>query len=286
MALIIRKAEVAGRLTDLRCERGIVIEIATPVRHDPADDLVDADGGAVIAGLHDHHAHVLALAAALDSIRCGPPEVCTTEELVGALCNASPMSSIRGVGYHERVAGRLDRDTLDRWRADLPLRIQHRSGALWILNTAALRALDLEASRDARVERDERGRATGRIWRADDLVRTATEPPRMAPVGSMYLSQGVTSITDATPTNNESSSELLAQLPQRVRVMGPLDLETSGEVKVMLDDDALPPLAEAQAVVREAHASGRGVAVHCVTLVQLWFAIETFRGAGVRGDRI
>jgi predicted amidohydrolase YtcJ len=30
----------------------------------------------------------------------------------------------------------------------------------------------------------------------------------------------------------------------------------------------------------------RGVAVHCVTLVQLWFAIEVFRSAGVARDRI
>jgi predicted amidohydrolase YtcJ len=96
----------------------------------------------------------------------------------------------------------------------------------------------------------------------------------------------VTSITDATPTNDPGSSALLAQLPQRVRVMGPLGLVTEGEVKVMLDDDALPPLAEAQDLVGSAHAMGRGVAVHCVTLVQLWFAIEMFRGAGVAGDRI
>ena len=64
------------------------------------------------------------------------------------------------------------------------------------------------------------------------------------------------------------------QLPQRVRIMGPLDLVTDGEVKVLLDD-ALPALDGVVALVRDAHGIGRGVALHCVTLVQLLFAIET-----------
>jgi predicted amidohydrolase YtcJ len=286
MALIVRDAEIDGRRVDVRCERGFVTGIASPVPHRPDDDIIDAAGGAVIAGLHDHHVHVLALAAALDSVRCGPPEVSTMDALVQALRGARRVDWLRGVGYHESVAGPLDRDTLDQWRADLPVRIQHRTGALWMLNSAALTELDLESRRDPRIERDEKGRATGRLWRADDLVRAASATPPLSRVASLFTEQGVTSITDATPTNDPGSRALLALLPQKVRVMGPLGLVTEGEVKVMLDDDALPPLAEAMDLVRAAHAMGRGVAVHCVTLVQLWFAIEVFRSAGVAADRI
>jgi predicted amidohydrolase YtcJ len=75
--------------------------------------------------------------------------------------------------------------------------------------------------------------------------------------------------------------------------MGPLDLHVDdtaklilGEVKVVLDDDALPDFDELVRLVNDAHARGRGVAVHCVTLVQLRFAIEALRLAGVRHDRI
>ena len=75
--------------------------------------------------------------------------------------------------------------------------------------------------------------------------------------------------------------------------MGPLGLELEstaklvlGEVKVLLDDDALPGLDDLVGLVREAHSRARGVAVHCVTLVQLRFAIEAFRVAGVHDDRI
>jgi predicted amidohydrolase YtcJ len=286
MALIVRDAEVDGRRVDVRCDRGIVTDIASPVPHHPDDDVLDAAGGAVIAGLHDQHVHVLALAASLDSVRCGPPDVLTTDALVQALLGPGRVERLRGVGYHESVAGPLDRDTLDQWRRDVPVRIQHRSGALWMLNSAALTELDLESRRDPRIERDEEGRATGRLWRADDLVRAASATPPMARVAARFTEQGVTSITDATPTNDPSSRALLALLPQRVRVMGPLGLETEGEVKLMLDDDALPALPEAVELVHAAHTMRRGVAVHCVTLVQLWFAIEVFRSAGVAGDRI
>ena len=50
---------------------------------------------------------------------------------------------LRGVAYHESVAGPLDRDRLDAWVADRPLRVQHRSGALWMLNSAGIPAFVL-----------------------------------------------------------------------------------------------------------------------------------------------
>ncbi|MDQ1479855.1 MAG: hypothetical protein QOI44_716 [Actinomycetota bacterium] len=286
MALIVRHAEVGGRRADVRCANGRVTAIGDRVDHASDDDVIDARGGALIPGLHDHHAHLLSLAAALESVRCGPPEVTNEAALVAALRGASAVDWIRGVDYHESVAGMPDRDTLDRWCPESRLRMQHRSGALWMLNSAALHELDIEHSPDPRVERDGHGRATGRLWRADELVRPASSTPSLTRVGARLAAEGVTSVTDATATNDATSAALLGQLPQRVRVMGPLGLATEGEVKLLLDDDALPPLDDAVILVRDAHAQGRGVAVHCVTLVQLVFAIEMFRRSGVEGDRI
>ena len=48
---------------------------------------------------------------------------------------------IRAVGYHDSVAGELDRHRLDELFARAPVRIQHRSGAMWIVNTPGLIAL-------------------------------------------------------------------------------------------------------------------------------------------------
>ncbi len=78
--------------------------------------------------------------------------------------------------------------------------------------------------------------------------------------------------------------------------MGPLELTIDrdvqaarvalGEVKVLLDDDRMPPFDDVVTLAAAAHDRGRGVAFHCVTLVQLHFALAVLRASGVRGDRI
>jgi predicted amidohydrolase YtcJ len=62
---------------------------------------------------------------------------------------------------------------------------------------------------------------------------------------------------------------------------------TLGPVKVVLDDDALPPFDELSALVAAAHRRGQRVAVHCVTRVQLVLALSALDAAGaLPGDRI
>jgi predicted amidohydrolase YtcJ len=60
-----------------------------------------------------------------------------------------------------------------------------------------------------------------------------------------------------------------------------------GPVKIMLDDDTLPPLDLLADWVRRAHAARRPVAVHCVTRVQLVLTLAALDAAGrMTGDRI
>jgi predicted amidohydrolase YtcJ len=60
-----------------------------------------------------------------------------------------------------------------------------------------------------------------------------------------------------------------------------------GPVKFLLDDDRLPPLDGLANSIRLAHAAGRPVAVHCVTLVQFAVTLAALGDAGrVPGDRI
>ena len=61
-----RRAEVDGAIVDVRCAGGCVTDVAPSVP--AADVVVDADGGALLPGLHDHHIHLFALAAARTSI--------------------------------------------------------------------------------------------------------------------------------------------------------------------------------------------------------------------------
>ena len=58
---------------------------------------------------------------------------------------------IRAVGYHEAVAGPLDRDVLDEVSPPVPVRVQHRSGVLWTLNSAGLVRVGLADHPDGRL---------------------------------------------------------------------------------------------------------------------------------------
>ena len=143
--MLIRRATLPdGRIADIRVGERID-QIADRLEPLDAEQLVDADSGAVLPGLHDHHLHLRAMAAALDSVTVGPPQVRTKAQLAQALRAAEPGPDgwIRAVGYHASVAGELDRDQLDALIGDTPLRVQHRSGAMWILNSAALSAVGL-----------------------------------------------------------------------------------------------------------------------------------------------
>ena len=69
--------------------------------------MVDAAGGALLPGLHDHHVHLMAMAAARDSVDVGTAGL-------AALRTAPGDDWVRAVGYHESIAGPLDRDASTR----------------------------------------------------------------------------------------------------------------------------------------------------------------------------
>jgi predicted amidohydrolase YtcJ len=304
--VLIERAEVAGRSPlSLRIEKGQIAEIAPALARRRGEERLDAAGGALLPGLHDHHLHLLALAASAASVRCGPPEVRTRAELEHALRGARPRAGwIRGVGYHDSVAGELDRNSLDALASGAAVRVQHRSGALWILSSAAVERLGLDRGEDAPgVERDAAGRATGRLYRADAWLRErlgAADPPDLAPVGEGLARCGVTGATDATARNAAPELALLeaaaasGALSQKLLVMGGFALPppshprvSRGPVKLVLAEAALADFDETTEAIRAAHAAGRAAAIHCVTRAELAFAIGAFDKAGVRtGDRI
>ena len=61
----------------------------------------------------------------------------------------------------------------------------------------------------------------------------------------------------------------------------------NGPLKVILDEDALPPLPDLIARLARARAAGRSFAFHCVTHVELLFALSALQAvASDRRDRI
>ncbi len=311
--LLIRRAEIdAGISVDLRIEGDLISAIDAELSPRPGEECIDANGAALLPGLHDHHTHLLALARAEASVRCGPPEVRNSEDLRGVLrsadANLPEGEWIRGVAYYSSVAGELDAQTLDGWVPRRPVRIQHRTGALWILNAVGLERLGLSPRKriqdaPAGVERDAEGRPTGRLFRLDRWLRGRLEgstPPDLAALGQKLASFGVTGLTDATASNaKEELSHLVAAvashaLPQQLVVMGcaklpePLHPRVErGALKVMLAEVELPRFDELVDAIEDAHRNERAVAIHCVTRAELVLATGAFAAAGCReGDRV
>ena len=300
--LLIRGAEIsAGNRADVLIRDGAVAAVGPGL---PATGLatIEAGGGALLPGLHDHHLHLHALAADTNSVRCGPPRVYNAGDLTRALAAAPGDGWIRGVGYVETVAGVLDSAGLDALCRDRPVRMQHRSGAMWTLNSTAARLVALDTATDPGVERDESGRATGRVWRADTWLRSRlpdTGPPDLTDVGARLARYGITGITDATPDlPQESLAGLIAArrtgaLPQRLNILGvPLGRTggpevTTGAYKIVLADSGLPAIDTLVDTIARAHALGRPVAVHCVSREALLILLAAFDEAGAfPGDRI
>jgi predicted amidohydrolase YtcJ len=303
--MLITNAEIeSGRCADVRIVGDSIAQIGNVDRGRPGELAIDAEGAALLPGLHDHHFHLLAYAASRDSVRCGPPTVRSGVELADALYDrqsAFPGDWIRGVGYHRSAAGDIDRDWLDRVVAVSPARIQDRSGRLWILNSRALEIV-APAGTETPLEIID-GRFTGRLYDGDAWLRERigkTVPPIRA-ASEFLLSRGVTGITDTTPENGPAEFELLrnakanGDLVQDILFMGGTGLDTlpgipglrTGARKIHLHETDLPDLDDLSDTIRQSHKRGRPVAIHCVTLAELVFALGAFHDAGaLRGDRI
>lgn len=299
--MLIRNAEIWGHgLGDVLIEGKRIMALAGPGRLQ-SNKVLDARGGSLLPGLHDHHVHLCGLAAKAASVECGPPEVIDEAGLARVLQAAGGTGWLRGIGYHESVMGLPDARALDRLLSDRPLRIQQRTGRMWLLNSMALEALLAHAEPPPGLERDGAG-FTGRLFDEDQWLRQALggQPPDLSEVSLKLASWGITGVTDMSIGNDATAARHIARqrrngaLVQNCRLAGKLELNDAltdgwslGPAKLHLHEAALPPLDEACRFILDAHARNRPIAVHCVTEVELVFALALFDKAGVlQGDRI
>jgi predicted amidohydrolase YtcJ len=285
--MLIRGAEVDGRRFDVRLAAGRITMIVEQLLPERDEIVLDAAGGALLPGLHDHHIHLNASAAALASVRCGPPAVPDTRALAEALHRAPGEGWLRGIGYHDGITGGIDRAWLDHYGPDRPIRIQHRSGRMWIFNSRALAALGVGVPTDGKL-------VDGDAWLQ---ARLSAAAPNLEPVGAQLAQFGVTGLTEVTPRNTLADYRRLAEanLPQRLLIMGdssldlapPIGRSRRGALKLHYHDHDLPSLDALVAQIVRAHQAGRSVASHCVTSAELLLTLAALEAAGPRmGDRI
>ena len=187
---------------------------------------------------------------------------------------------LRGIGYHESVMGLPGAKDLDRICSDRPLRIQHRSGRMWLLNSRALDLLLSKAPPPPGLE-SIAGQFSGRLFDEDNWMQNAmgSQPPSLAELSAELARYGVTGITDMSPRNNGAIADWFASerearhLQQHCVLAGALALAKAspsshwklGPAKLHLHENALPDFDQTVAMIRAAHEQGRGVASHCTT---------------------
>lgn len=274
--LIQRAILLDGGAADIRVEERIVA-VTSHLAPLPGEQVYDANGGTVIPGLHDHHVHLRSAAAALTSIRVGPAEVRTRADMARVLAVADVGTDgwLRAVGYHEAVAGPLDRNALDELSpASVPIRVQHRSGVLWTLNSAGLTQVGLADHPDGRLH------SADYAW-SDTLQRNETG---LVEVSRRLSAFGVTGVTDATPDLDVGDVVKLMEAHRRGEVHQRVHCLAPGK-RILHDTDL--DLGGLTAWIAERHADGAPVAVHCVTAAQLVVTLAALRSAGCHPhDRI
>jgi predicted amidohydrolase YtcJ len=308
--LVIVDAEVDGGRVDVEVGGGRIISITSTGdrRHGDAAERVEAGGAALIPGLHDHHIHLLAGAAARQSLDLHSSDVRSEHQLrlavQHALSHCAPQQWLRIVGYHGSIAGELTPELVDRLVTDHPARVQHRTGMLWVLNRLGREHLGsaLDTTLDG-IERDATGLATGRLWRLDSWLRDQLPPsqPDLATLIGELRSVGITGVTDTTPLQLHGDVRhlvdawraaplgmnlVVSTAAALVDVEAP-DGPTIGPVKLFVDEHDPPEMQSVVEAIEAAHAHLRPVAVHAVTRAGLAWAVAAWNEAGARyGDRV
>jgi predicted amidohydrolase YtcJ len=199
----------------------------------------------------------------------GPADVHTRADLARVLAAADVGSDgwLRAVGYHEAVAGPLDRTVLDDVSPPVPVRIQHRSGVLWTLNSAGLARVGLADHPDGRLH------SADQSW-SDMLQRNESG---LTEVSGRLSSYGVTGVTDATPDLEVGDVVKLIEAHRRGELHQHVHCLAPGK-RILHDNDL--DLPELTAWIAERHADDAPVAVHCVTAAQLVITLAALRSAG------
>ena len=289
----------------------------------PRTRVIDCEGRRVVPGFIDAHAHLFAYAANLGAIDCSPRGVSSIADIQRTVRERADAAGegvwLRAWGYDEfqLAEGRAPtRWELDEAAPRNPVKLSHRSGHASVLNSAALRVLDIgnetTEAIGATIERDAAGELTG-YFQEMEMELAAHGGPSLDPtevenlLGQAFqqlLSLGVTSLQDATPDGALGQWDSLyeirrrGRLPLRVtKMVGTGDLEaladrelgygggdawlSVGPVKIMLNETGqrtLPEAAELLEMAWPAHAAGYQLAFHAVEERGLTAAAEAVEG--------
>ena len=288
-------------------------------RRDFQGHSVNCDGKTLIPGFNDAHCHILAFAATLLSLDCTPDSVSSIADIKDAIRRRVQTVHegewIRAAGYDEfHLAERRHptRYDLDEAAPHHPVKLLHRSRHACVLNSLALSMVSITNETPepdgGMIDRDyDTGQPNGILYAMNEYIEEkipvipATAMKKGVKLANQaYLSQGVTSLQDATASNDIDAWRFLQRLRDnklitpRISMMAGLqhiddllangatsrygdDAMRLGALKVVLSETRgtlHPSLDELQQEVFKAHRKGYQVALHAVEASTVSAAVE------------
>jgi len=275
--------------------------------------VIDCQGRTLVPGFNDAHCHLFSFIRGLHSLDLSPSSVSSIAGIKAVIRrhaqNLPTGSWISGSGYNEFYLAEKrhpDRRDLDEAAPDHPVILTHRSLHACVLNSLALSLAgitrEMPEPAGALIEREENGEPNGLLFEMVGYLREKVVPPLsddelaegIAKASEHYLSLGITSLQEASVTNNLARWQALkrfkdsSRLKSRVFMMFGLDALSQfqeanlnfgagdshlrlGGVKLMLSEATRLPELKQQAFL--AHEAGFPLAIHCVEPVTVEAAI-------------
>lgn len=176
-----------------------------------AANVIDLKGATLIPGFHDAHNHMIGFGLTLTEVDL---RVASLDELYARIAERAGTTPegewVVGSGYDQTKTGaHPHRDVLDQIAPGRRVWLKHTSGHMCVVNTAVLKDLGIGADPKhvdgGRIATDADGRPTGLLEeRAQELVGQLTQPfplatltDAVASAADRYLSEGITSVTEA-----------------------------------------------------------------------------------------
>jgi hypothetical protein len=270
--------------------------------------VIDCHGRTVVPGFNDAHCHIFSFIRRLRDLDLSPSSVGSIAEIKAAICRRAqslpPGNWLTGSGYNEFYLAEKrhpNRRDLDEAAPHHPVVLTHRSLHACVLSSLALSLAGITRETPeppgALIERElETGEPSGLLFEMLGYIRERVIPPLseaelaegIASANQHYLSMGITSVQEASATNDFTRWQTLkrfkdnGRLKSRVFMMFGIDALSQfqlagltfgsgdsylrlGGVKLMLNEaTAKLPLLELNQQALGAHKAGFQLAIHCV----------------------
>ena len=271
-------------------------------------EVIDCQGRTVIPGFNDAHCHVISFIRKLLSLDLSPSSVSSIADIKAVIHNQAqntpPGEWLTGTDYNDFYLAEKRHPTcrdIDEAAPQHPVVLSHRSLHACVLNSRALSLAGITRETPdppgGLIDRDRNtGEPTGLLFNILSYIRRSVLPPLseeelargMALVNQRYLSYGITSLQEATASNNPGrwqiyqrfkdklksrlymmfGFEALSQFQEANLAFGAGNSQLRlGGVKIMLDETTgqlYPPQPELNRQVLTAHQVGFQLAIHAI----------------------